>query len=64
MTLNEQVKILRKILDALVNAERYDNDSKEELYDNELAKIKSLPKENILAEEILVPDEVLPPRQV
>ncbi len=49
MTSKEQVRQLKKILDALVKAEKEDNDTAEIIYDTQLAKIKEIPKENIIA---------------
>ena len=49
MNRNPQVKELKKILDALSRAEKLDNDSAESLHDAQIAKLKALPKENILA---------------
>lgn len=48
MTSKEQVRQLKKILDALVKAEKADNDTKEVVYDRELSKLPSLIDDNIL----------------
>ena len=48
MTSKEQVRQLKKILDALVKAEKADNDTWEVIHDIELSKLPSLVDENIL----------------
>ena len=48
MTSKEQVRQLKKILDALIKAEKADNDTREVIHDSELSKIPSLIDENIL----------------
>lgn len=48
MTSKEQVRQLKKILDALGKAEKADNDSKEVIYDTELSKLDALIDDNIL----------------
>ena len=48
METKEQVKQLQNILDSLVQADKMNNESKEVVYETELAKIKDLPKENII----------------
>jgi hypothetical protein len=48
MTSEEQVRQLKKILDALVKAEKADNNTREVIHDNELSKLPSLIDENIL----------------
>jgi hypothetical protein len=48
MNSKEQVRQLKKILDALVKAEKADNDTKEVVYDRELSKLPSLADDNIL----------------
>jgi len=48
MTAKEQVRQLKKILDALVKAEKADNDSAEVIHDTELSKLPALIDDNIL----------------
>ncbi len=48
MTSKEQIRQLKKILDALVKAEKADNDTREVIHDSELSKLPSLIDENIL----------------
>jgi len=48
MTSKQQVREIKKILDALAKADRLDNDTKDVIHDRQIAALKSLPKENIL----------------
>ena len=48
MTSKEQVREIKRILDALSKAEKADNDSAEIIFDTELAKLREVPKENIV----------------
>lgn len=48
MTSKEQVRQLKKILDALIKAEKADNDSAEVIHDTELSKLPVLIDDNIL----------------
>ena len=49
MTSKEQIRQLKKILDALVKAEKADNDSAEVIHDTELSKLPHLIDDNILS---------------
>jgi len=48
MTSKEQVRLLKKILDALVKAEKADNHNAEVIHDTELSKLPALIDDNIL----------------
>ena len=47
MTPKEQIKQIRQILDALIKAEKINNDAAEIIYDTELARLREISKENI-----------------
>jgi hypothetical protein len=49
MTSKEQVRQIKKILDALIKAEKADNDTAEVIHDRELSKLSALIDDNILS---------------
>jgi len=46
--MDKRIAQIRKVLDALARVENSDNGTKEQVYDRELAQVRSLDRENIL----------------